>query len=525
MKIKTFYTIFLFLLFNSDGAFSQSVFQKTILNSISVRGLQQLDNNRIAIITNDPNGWDSLLLSILDSMGNVILQRTLNVGGFSYESIKMEKTLDGGLIILCHNYSCLIKIDSVFNIEWMKFYRKHSKTVAGGALKQLPDSGYIICGYVIDTLPDKLIFKTDKTGSVEWSKIYNSTSYENLACIQVTLDGGYIFAGDNGGTTSMCGISITKADSTGNILWSKVLANCGDNVKALSLTSDGGYILCGGNDVGVPIAKAAKIIKLDSLGSLQWTKTISAIGNTYLSGRSVEQISDSSYFLGGIRNLTNSGNDFDIFLMKFDINGDTIWSKVYGDIGKEKASHFIQSYDNGFIIGGEASNNSFGLSGFNSYLLKTDSLGMSGCFELQSNFEIAIDSIFVRVDSVIGINGGITIDSLSATSSSGIAPIIDLCTLTSFGNGQENHPEFIVFPNPANDVIYINLNSTTKKITIEITDSRGAVVYRENINESQWENDIIKIELSQILKYSGTFQITILSGSEKIGFKKFVLIK
>ena len=88
MKIKTFYTIFLFLLFNSDGAFSQSVFQKTILNSISVRGLQQLDNNRIAIITNDPNGWDSLLLSILDSMGNVILQRTLNVGGFSYESIK-----------------------------------------------------------------------------------------------------------------------------------------------------------------------------------------------------------------------------------------------------------------------------------------------------------------------------------------------------------------------------------------------------------------------------------------------------
>ena len=150
---------------------------------------------------------------------------------------------------------------------------------------------------------------------------------------------------------------------------------------------------------------------------------------------------------------------------------------------------------------------------------------MSGCFELQSNFEIAIDSIFVRVDSVIGINGGITIDSLSATSSSGIAPIIDLCTLTSFGNGQENHPEFIVFPNPANDVIYINLNSTTKKITIEITDSRGAVVYRENINESQWENDIIKIELSQILKYSGTFQITILSGSEKIGFKKFVLIK
>lgn len=60
------------------------------------------------------------MLSIIDSSGNVVLQRSLNVAGYSHESIEMEKTLDGGLIILCHNYSCMIKIDRTFNIEWMK---------------------------------------------------------------------------------------------------------------------------------------------------------------------------------------------------------------------------------------------------------------------------------------------------------------------------------------------------------------------------------------------------------------------
>ena len=158
MTAKISYILFVLLVFNTSLIFSQSIFQKSIPNTISVRGLQQLDSNRIAIITNDPVYWDSLMLS--------------NVAGYSHESIEMEKTLDGGLIILCHNYSCMIKIDRTFNIEWMKLYIQYTRTVAGGAIKQLPDSGYIICGYVIDSISDKLLFKTDKIFSMAGSFIF-----------------------------------------------------------------------------------------------------------------------------------------------------------------------------------------------------------------------------------------------------------------------------------------------------------------------------------------------------------------
>lgn len=525
MTAKISNILFVLLVFNTSLIFSQSIFQKSIPNTISVRGLQQLDSNRIAIITNDPVNWDSLMLSIIDSSGNVVLQRSLNVAGYSHESIEMEKTLDGGLIILCHNYSCMIKIDRTFNIEWMNLYIQFTRTVAGGAIKQLPDSGYIICGYVIDSISDKLLFKTDKTGRVEWSKTYNSTRYENLSCIEVTPDGGFIFSGINGDQTSLCGIPLTRTDSAGNILWSKVYGNCGDNAQAISITSDGGFIICGGNDVGVPSPKSAILFKIDSLGGIQWSKSISSFGNTYFSGRGVGQMFDGNYFLGGIRNLSNSGSDYDIFLMKFDANGDTLWSRVYGSSGNEKAFHFIQLINHGFIIGGQARDNSFGQPGYNAYLLSIDSLGEGGCNNLATNFEITNNPFQIRIDSVIGVNGGIFIDSLSANSSIGTAQIIDLCSLTDAGVEKENHPEIIVFPNPTNDAISLNVGLLTGDLSYEISDSNGLRILKGSIKAIQSEKKVIEIELGKNINLSGTYLVSIFSGSEKIAGKQFIFVK
>lgn len=89
---------------------------------------------------------------------------------------------------------------------------------------------------------------------------------------------------------------MTRTDSAGNILWSKVYGNCGDNAQAISITSDGGFIICGGNDVGVPSPKSAILFKIDSLGGIQWSKSISSFGNTYFSGRGVGQMFDGNYF-------------------------------------------------------------------------------------------------------------------------------------------------------------------------------------------------------------------------------------
>ncbi len=116
------------------------------------------------------------------------------------------------VIKCCRLFSRIKEMEKTLDVYYFYYYENNVfykgnlsslQDCCSGAIKQLPDSGYIICGYVIDSISDKLLFKTDKTGRVEWSKTYNSTRYENLSCIEVTPDGGFIFSGINGDQTSL----------------------------------------------------------------------------------------------------------------------------------------------------------------------------------------------------------------------------------------------------------------------------------------------------------------------------------
>lgn len=101
-----------------------------------------------------------------------------------------------------------------------------------------------------------------------------------------------------------------------------------------------------------------------------WSKTYGGTRNDY--GLSVIQTSDGGYAIAGYTDSSGAG-DYDVYLVKADSSGNAQWSKTYGGTGLDIGDSVVQSSDGGYVIVGYTS--SFGAGGTDVYLVKTDSSG------------------------------------------------------------------------------------------------------------------------------------------------------
>jgi len=149
-------------------------------------------------------------------------------------------------------------------------------------------------------------------------------------------DKGYIILGSSAmGTSSLY---LIKTDSLGNTMWSKYFYSC-SYANAIEKTFDGGYILLGYENSDI------SVFKIDSSGNVNWSKKI-----LNYEGNNIVQTSDSGYVIAGTYEVA-SGNE-DIFMIKLDSKGDSLWYKTYGDSGFDVVNDLKTTNDNGYIIAG-----------------------------------------------------------------------------------------------------------------------------------------------------------------------------
>jgi hypothetical protein len=97
------------------------------------------------------------------------------------------------------------------------------------------------------------------------------------------------------------------------------------------------------------------LLKTDSLGSIQWVKSFGI--EFFDEAFSVKQTFDGGYVIAG-RALfitgpnPNSDNQSDIWLIKTDMNGDTLWTQTYGDSGHDYCTWIEEIPDSGYILAG-----------------------------------------------------------------------------------------------------------------------------------------------------------------------------
>jgi hypothetical protein len=244
----------------------------------------------------------------------------------------------------------------------------------GRSVQVTADSGYIVAGYTENFgagLTDFYLIKVDSAGDTLWTRTYGDSGYQSAYSVRQTADQGFVMVGVTmppWGTTF--DISVVKTNAAGDPVWTCVYKPDNDDEgRDVRQTVDGGYIVVGRTTSFGAGSNDVLLIRLNASGDTVWTRTIG--GPLSDIGYSIQQTADGGYVIAGLSTIVGHGED--VYLVKTSSVGDTIWTRTYGGTGNDAGQCVQQTTDQGYVIAGYI--NSGGGSGNDVYLLKTDSLG------------------------------------------------------------------------------------------------------------------------------------------------------
>jgi hypothetical protein len=239
------------------------------------------------------------------------------------------------------------------------------------------DGGYILVGWT-DSFgagnKDIYLVKTDTIGETLWTNTYGGLGDDEGYSVQQTLDGGYIIAGKtNSFGAGLDDVYLIKTNSSGTALWTFTYGGTNiDEGWSVKQTNDGGYIVSGATQSFGAGGRDFYLVKTNALGGTLWTKTYGGGANEW-AGYSVQQTSDWGYIIAGETNTFGAGQK-DVYLVKTDTIGDTLWTKTYGGIMND-VGWSVEQISGGYIITGKTSSSGAGFDDI--YLVKTNSTGDS----------------------------------------------------------------------------------------------------------------------------------------------------
>ena len=454
-------------------------------------------------------------------------------GGTDYDqALDVKQTNDGGYILVGSTQSFngdvsgnhgandiwVIKLGSNGTLQWQKSIGGTGSEEAN-SIVQTTDGGYIIGGWTGSTNGDVVetnggfdywVIKLNSIGEIQWQKTYGGTQYEYINDIQQTSDGGYIIAGftssDNGDIIDFHGGStdcwLIKLDSLGTIQWQKTLGGTNsDYATSIQQTTDGGYIVAGytySNDWDVTFNHGLNdywVIKLNSLGNIQWQKTYGGTSNDQAS--CIRQTADGGYIVTGNTesnngDITGFHGSMDFWIVKLNSIGTIQWQKALGGSNYDEAYNIELANNGEYILTGRVASTNWNVTGnhggFDFWVVK---LTNSGNIKWQKTLGGSQYDQSYRVQQtndggyiVVGWSASIDGDTTNSNSQgSADVWVVKLATDNLATQDFTAKKTFIVYPNPAHDVL--NIQTTNNIDKIMVTDLSGKKLQEENDNFKQ----------------------------------------
>jgi len=242
-------------------------------------------------------------------------------------------------------------LDSLGNIEWQKTYGGTEDSI-GRTLQQTSDGGFIVAGETKSFGSggyDFWVLKFNAKGKVQWQKVYGGPDDDRARSVQQTSDGGFVVTGYTYSFgAGKSDILVLKLDSLGNIEWQKTYGGEGDDrAPRIGQTADDGFIVLGFTDSFGAGKTDFWVLKLDSSGNIQWQKTYGTDAAEI--GYSIVPASDGGFALTG---WTGSWPRSDIVVMKLTESGDVQWKGAYGGGGMDHSFFIEQTRDGSFAVAG-----------------------------------------------------------------------------------------------------------------------------------------------------------------------------
>lgn len=327
--------------------------------------------------TNNSNCW----IVKITNIGEIEWQKALGGSGADTAN-SIQQTADGGYILAGNSDSndvdvtgnhggfsdyWVVKLGENGGIEWQKTLGGTGNDQAF-SIQQTTDGGYVVAGFSESNDGDVTgnrgnidywIVKLNGFGVIEWQKSFGGTGSDWATSIKQTIDEGFVVVGfsdsNDGDITGAHGSDdywVVKLNSIGGIEWQKSLGGTYyDAACTIQQTTDGGYVVAGqsqsidGDVTGNHGYADYWIVKLNSLGNIEWQKSIGGIYSEYPT--SIQQTTDGGYIIIGTSIPLG-----DLWLVKISNIGDIEWQKGYGSDGGEGGSSIQQTTDGGYIIAG-----------------------------------------------------------------------------------------------------------------------------------------------------------------------------
>jgi hypothetical protein len=354
----------LWFLFSSLGQVAQSTFFKvypTLYDKTSRDILETADGGYIICgMTNNSNLYDcDLYVMKTDGAGNMQWEKSFGGSKPDY-AYSMVQTNDGNYLITGYSQSFgggdmdvyLVKISPSGSLIWQKTYIGWGNEEAREIIKSA-DGNYIIVGSTNSNLPsqDAFLMKVDGDGAVIWIKYYGGSGKEFGNSVKQCSDGGYYMLGETFSYGQGGDAYLVRTNAGGDTLWTRHYGGAlNDEGVWVEVTNDGAATLavrdsCNGKDVDT------RIMQVNANGALLWSKLYA--GNLKDTPKTLRRTADGGYLIGAISRSFGWVNP-DMWILKTNSSGDTLWSRHYGDADHEHCHHAKPSGDGGILAVGHS---------------------------------------------------------------------------------------------------------------------------------------------------------------------------
>jgi len=333
--------------------------------------------------------YDVYLMKI-DGSGAIEWTRTYGGPGYDIGG-SICTTLDGNLVVAANsNYQVyLLKINGLGDTLWTGKYNIGNSDMVY-AVKEARDGGLIVAAVATDPgeYANMGILKVNALGQLQWARSFGGTGEDKAFNVYATRDGNFALVGYRELGWGVAPAWLIMVGPHGDSLWSRYYERGICDFAGIDQTPDDGFILAGRSTIGIQNWWDVYVVRTNLSGDTLWTR---AFGGPQWDGAfHVESTPDGDFFVGAY--TFSFGGDVDYYFLKLDSLGNLIWQSAWGSDQYDWSQGAIHCWDGGYIMVGRQELT--GPNGGDVYVVRLNSDGyvningpfMPGAFSAVQNY-------------------------------------------------------------------------------------------------------------------------------------------
>jgi hypothetical protein len=275
----------------------------------------------------------------------------------------------------------LFKMNGDGEPEWERFYGTEYQDLGLNAIRT-NDGGFGLIGNSNSQLDggDVFFVKTDAEGNMVWQRLFGPKYVDYGFSLVENSAGEFVLAGTENGfylptqtdfVTHDADALLIKTNANGDQVWYKKYGGTAhDWAKDIILAPGGGYYVCGSTQSFGTGSFDVLLMKVDENGNEIWKRTFG--GPEFEYGEKMVLGADGNLYIAATSASFSDNKKPDHYIIKTDLDGNTIWTRVLGTDESDYSSALIATPDSGIVFTGWSKGGTIGKTDIVLYRLSKD---------------------------------------------------------------------------------------------------------------------------------------------------------